>query len=102
MKLYHNGALVKSMQMQGYEEFIPGKMLKLKFARNLEGFISDFNIYSYFFSEEQNKAWTICKTQEKGDIFPWKDNHVSNLTILNPVEEDENLGQKNNVQGIRR
>ena len=76
--------------MSGYNETIPGKMLNLKFSRNLEGFISDFNIYSKFFDESQNIDWTTCQSFKEGDVFSWNQQSVANLTMI-PSDNDANL-----------
>ena len=43
----------------------------LSLGRNLRGLITDLNIYSAFFTEEDMKAWTTNCNHDDGDIFAW-------------------------------
>ena len=65
-------------------------MFKLHFSRNLEGLISDFNIFSRFFDENENIRWTTCQNFAKGDIFSWNREVVEKFNIAES-EEDEDL-----------
>ena len=87
--LYHNGRLVKKMKMLGYNEIMVGKMFKLQFSRNLEGFISDFNIFSRFFDENENIRWTTCQSFAKGDIFAWNREVVEKFSIVESGDDDD-------------
>ena len=74
--------LVKKHQKIGYDEIIPGKMLNISFAENIDGQMSDINIFSNFFDENEQQEWTTCKNARKGDILSWDQESVSKIKII--------------------
>ena len=71
----------------GYDEHINGGMFNVSFGGVFDGHLSDFNIFSRNFEEEELARWTTCTNFEKGDIFSWNEETVKNMTINN-VNED--------------
>ena len=71
MNVFHNGEMVKKMNMTGRNERMLGKLFEIGLCKNLEGFITDFNIFNRLFDENENVFWTICRGFEKGDVFSW-------------------------------
>ena len=89
--MYQNGKVAKKLEMLGYDEYIPGDMFNVTFGRALDGHLSDFNIFSRFFDDQEHVQWTTCNSFEKGDIFSWDDNTLANLTINNINEDPDNF-----------
>ena len=71
----------------GYEEHISGRMFNVSFGGLVDGYITDFNIFSRNFDKEELARWTTCSSYEKGDIFSWNEESVESMTINN-VNED--------------
>ena len=57
--------------------FPPTLFDNLSLGKNLRGLITDLNIYSGFFTEEEMKAWTTSCKHDDGDIFAWAPNKVT-------------------------
>ena len=63
--------MVKKMKMLGQNDRILGKQFTIEFGKRLEGFITDFNMFSRFFNENENVLWTTCQSFKRGDVFSW-------------------------------
>ena len=82
---YQNGIKVFGFTyLDEVEDPLPSDTFKnLLIGSNLRGFITDINIYSYFFEEDAMVEWTRGCAQKKGDIFAW------NTTNLNTALEEK-------------
>ena len=67
--------------------FPPTMFDNLSLGRNFRGLMTDLNIYSSFFTEEEMKAWTTSCNHDDGDIFSWAPNKI----IMIKVDDGKNV-----------
>ena len=87
LHLYHDGLKAFSYHYKDKQDnALPANMFEItKIGANLRGMITDLNIYSTHFEEENMVAWTTKCQHQPGDIFSWDVNKL----ILTPKQETE-------------
>ena len=94
LHLYQDGLKAHSYQYNDQEEnpLRPTFFEVVKLGQNMRGLMTDVNIYSTFFEEEEMVSWTTGCQQRDGEIYKWD---VSKLNITQ--DEDSTV----NVEFIR-
>ena len=83
--------------MLGYNESIPGKMLNVTFGENMDGQISDINIFSHFLDEDEQVKWTTCNEMKKGNLFSWDQQTIFDIEI-SKSDDPETLAQIDTIE----
>ena len=77
--MYHDGLKVfRYLHKDIQDNPLPANLFEdLKIGLNLRGLITDLNIFSKYFSEEEMVTWTKSCQLTKGDIFSWNKSRLN-------------------------